>query len=93
MIHHGTLVRVVREIRDISNKELASAIGMSPVFLSRVEKGYDALPASFYSAIEKALAFPVNFFSNYDYARFDEITTNERGLKLLELMRLCHYFS
>jgi HTH-type transcriptional regulator / antitoxin HigA len=106
--HPGVLLADEIKVRGISQKELASNLGVLPSFLNEILKGKRSITADFAILLENILDIPADYWmrfqSNYD---IDKARIKERNVKKLEQiknwkliennvpvsqLRLCGYF-
>lgn len=57
-------IKLARESRGISQKELAAKIDVSPGTISKMESGTMLLTDRFVKAIANVLSYPLSFFLN-----------------------------
>jgi len=71
---------LARKRRKLTSRALAEAIGVSPVTITRLEKGLNIPEESTISAISKALEFPLGFFFSADSDELQAESVSFRSL-------------
>lgn len=68
MTFNGSRVRQARELRGLTQKELARRIGKSQAAIAYIERGFKLASAEMMEAIAKHTRFPLAFFRNEPFA-------------------------
>jgi transcriptional regulator with XRE-family HTH domain len=56
----GRLIKEAREIEKVTQKQLAEKLGVSDMFVSRIEMGTSPLPPKYIKAVSQALSLTVS---------------------------------
>lgn len=80
---NGRRLAVARKRRKLTSRALATLVGVSPVTITRLEKGENSPEQSTVESLSKALSFPVDFFFGED---LDELAVDAASFRSLSSM-------